>query len=185
MKNGLLKGASMLVQAQSQGIQNYIQVPRLWRNVKVSAMQTPPALFSRGMRLVYAGILWYPYDSLIILVTFVQQAIAPHHCFWCYDHSYTRAANDHCISGCVSSGSRASAGCPTPKPQPTTIPAWKGTVPSKSNISGGLPLISGATHTTIYNATLPNGSPNYANGTYNHGPIPIFHDGLYWISWVR
>ena len=65
------------------------------------------------------------------------------------------------------------------------LPSWSGPVPStKVNASAGLPLVPGVTHHVVYNATAPGGDRNPA-GTYNHGPMTIQHEGLFYMSWYN
>eukprot|EP01084_Bolivina_argentea_P154326 269045_1 len=64
------------------------------------------------------------------------------------------------------------------------IPTWNTTVPDLNvNHSAGLPLIP-QQNFTIYNSTLSNGKRN-SNGTYNHGPMPIFWNNMYYVSWYN
>eukprot|EP01084_Bolivina_argentea_P093269 167781_1 len=64
------------------------------------------------------------------------------------------------------------------------IPSWNTTWPNMAiNKSAGLPVISEA-HYTIYNSTLKDGKPN-PNGTYNHGPIIIYHKDHFYMSWYN
>lgn len=59
------------------------------------------------------------------------------------------------------------------------FPTWNTTVPNVSvNTSGGLPPIYQTTY-TIYNHTLQN------DGIYNNGPIPIYYNGYFYVSWYN
>lgn len=65
------------------------------------------------------------------------------------------------------------------------LPSWKGAVPStKVNKSAGLRVVPGVTHHLVYNATAPGGGRN-PQGTYNHGPMMVAHDGLFYMSWYN
>ena len=65
------------------------------------------------------------------------------------------------------------------------LPSWSGPVPSpKVNKSAGLRPVPGVTHHMVYNATAPAGGPN-SQGTYNHGPMMVAHDGLFYMSWYN
>lgn len=48
----------------------------------------------------------------------------------------------------------------------------------------GYPEIPSAVHFTVYNATLPSGAKN-PFGSYNHGPIVTFFDGIFYMSWYN
>ena len=66
------------------------------------------------------------------------------------------------------------------------LPSWSGAVPDPNiNASAGLPLIDGVVHRIVYNATLSDGSGANPFGTYNHGPIMIAHEGVYYMSWYN
>merc|ERR1719174_1534126 len=52
------------------------------------------------------------------------------------------------------------------------------------NASAGLRPVPGAEHITVYNATTKSGKPN-PFGTYNHGPIIIQYNSVYFMSWYN
>jgi hypothetical protein len=123
-----------------------------------------------------------------------NKVLAPHHCFWGFDATWAPVHNAHVVSGCLSSGERASAGCPpppaptppTPPTPPPLQPSWVGPIPDPAvNASAGMPLVPRASHATVYNATLPDGKTANPFGTYNHGPILTHFDGLFWMSWYN
>lgn len=71
------------------------------------------------------------------------------------------------------------------KGDPLPLPSWNGPVPSISlNKSAGLPPVPGVSHFTVYNSTTKDGKRN-PDGTYNHGPMMIAHDGIFYMSWYN
>ena len=69
-------------------------------------------------------------------------------------------------------------------PQSLPLPSWSGRVPSTAfNKSAGLRPVPGVQHKIVYSATAA-GGPN-PNGTYNHGPMMIACQGLFYMSWYN
>lgn len=70
-----------------------------------------------------------------------------------------------------------------PPPPPPGLPRWAGTVPTTAaNKSAGLRPVEAAEHITVYNATTTGGGEN-PFGLYNHGPMIVQFDGLFYMSW--
>lgn len=100
--------------------------------------------------------------------------------------SWSGFPSNHITSGCLPSvkgcGSAPAPPPTSPLPPPGSFtPRWTAVVPDKdANSTFGYPLLAPdlAVHTYVYHSTAE-------FGTYNHGPMISFWEGLYWMEWYN
>eukprot|EP00039_Didymoeca_costata_P002669 m.61823 g.61823 ORF g.61823 m.61823 type:complete len:517 (+) comp11453_c0_seq1:136-1686(+) len=109
------------------------------------------------------------------------------YCFISTSSEWGGLPNDHITSGCLASEVKECGTKPTPPPPqpapppPPYTPKWTAIKPNKTaGPTFGYPLLAPdkVTHSYVYYG-------NHEYGTYNHGPMITFFDGLYYMQWYN